>query len=134
MKSKVLETSLELYPDLILDGEDGSVTVVITHDYYASDNDHGRELLLSFINAMLDDTGKMYRFIFVDSSVKLFSSVTDFTFKMSQIASRGASVLLCSESLDYYLADKEELDFAEFVTKETVALEILNSTHTITLG
>lgn len=134
MKSKVLETSLELYPDLILDGEDGSATVIIKHDYYSSDNDHGRELLLSFINSMLDDSGKMYRFIFVDSSVKLFSTEIGFSLKMTQMSSRGSAVLICSESLDYYAIDKDDLDFAEIVSKETIALEILNSSHIINLS
>lgn len=134
MKSKVLETSLELYPDLILDGEDGSVTVVITHDYYSSDNDHGRELLMTFFNIMIDDSAKVYRFIFTDSSVKLFSFDTDFVTKLSQIASQGSSVLVCSESLDYYSIDKEGMDFVDIVSKETVALEILNSAHVLTLN
>ncbi len=134
MRNKALETSLDLYPDIVIDGEDGSVTVLIKHDYYSSDTTHGRDLLLSILNVMFDETNRMYRFIFVDSSVKLFLSDDTLVHKLSTISSQGNSVLICSDSLEYFCIDSDSLGFAEIVSRDIIAFEIVNSNNTIVLS
>ena len=53
------DTEIDLYPDLLLDGAGGSLTVVIHHDYYSSDTEHGRQLLKGFLEVLKDEFNKI---------------------------------------------------------------------------
>ena len=81
-------------------GEDDSqITVLIKHDYYSSDNEHGRTLLDSFLKTFKTEQFSLGSVILIDSGVKLAGSglLSDVIESCS-----ANTVYICTESLEYY--------------------------------
>jgi len=100
MKDNSFDTELDLLTDVALDVSESadSLTVLIKHDYYSSDNDNGRSLLDSFLDGLILASDRIHMIIITDSAVKLFNT----SVKLQTLISSVNSVLVCSESLNYY--------------------------------
>ena len=123
MKSKPV-TSLELYPDIEINHDDGSLTVLIKHDYYSTENDHGRELLSSVLNAILDDTDHYVRIILIDSAVRILSDYPDISCKLKSFYDNGSCVSVCKESLDFYYVDCSDMEFLDILSASSIFAEL----------
>ena len=127
------ETELNLFPDLILDDSNGSLTILIKHNYFSSDNDHGRELLSAFIDILLDEFSKISRIFLIDSGVLLMDPNDPLYKRFSQIIDLKIPVTCCRESIDRYSIDFTKDTNLNILSMHDIALEILNTPHLITL-
>jgi len=83
-----------------LDGNDCSYRrmLLIKHDYYSSDNEHGRFLLNSFLKSLSNGKFSLESIILIDSGVRIADSAI-----MQTLVNSGTvnTVYICSESLEY---------------------------------
>ena len=72
------KSNLELTPapEMTMLEEGGTVTVLIKHDYYSSDSDHGRILLGSFLDSLAERGSDLAKVILIDSAVNLLNDVS----------------------------------------------------------
>ena len=92
----------DIMPELELLDDSGDVTIVIKHDYFGSDNDHGRELFTSFISSIMDEFFHIDRVILIDSGVKCLNEDHALNGTIRSIESFAGSLIACSESLSFY--------------------------------
>ena len=76
MKDNNFNTELDLLTDVALDVSESanSLTVLIKHDYYSSDNDNGRALLDSFLDGLTLSADRIHMIIMTDSAVRLIET------------------------------------------------------------
>ncbi len=85
-----------------IDGNSGDAVLLIKHDYYASNSDHGRELLASILDSITNYMNIKHIYL-IDSGVKLLNSdnpVCDILFRIS--VDNKITVTPCLDSVDYY--------------------------------
>ena len=128
------EKDLELYPEFILDDTGSNMTVIIKHNYYSSDNDHGRDLLSSFLDVIIDEYKKISRIILIDSGVLLFDD-NDKLYRYSQkFIELGIQLILCRESLSFYNVETDRSTGLLILSSHEIALEIMNSPYVTVLS
>ena len=121
-----LETIGYEYDDL------GTVTVVIKHDYYSSDNNHGRILLNSFLNALKDNHGKKYRLIIMDTGVRLLAKSSSGHGLLEVLIRSASECLVCSDSCFACGIDIDDsLSGLLTVSADEIALEIINAANVL---
>lgn len=96
-------TEIEVFNAVELDEHPRELTVLISCDYYSEDSDTGRDLMSSFLEALLSraSTGSLVLFINA-TGVKLLSSAV-----MAELIASAGIVYICSDSLKAYDADCE---------------------------
>ena len=127
------ELTFELEEELEMEGaSDGSrVTLLIRHDYYSSDSEHGRALIKTFLETVLD-TQNVGTILLIDSGVKLLKEGSPCLSVLNEIININVPRVLCSsESLSNYGTACP--DFAEEVSSRAIFLEILESSRLITI-
>ncbi len=111
--------------ELMLEDAGRSETVLIKHDYYSSDSDHGRSLLRAMLNALEGNAG-IIGILIVDSGVKLLSGDNDCSSLIRSLADQlELAPLVCSESLREYGITAplyaKEISSPEFMSEVTRA-------------
>ena len=97
-----LTYELEEEYELSLDNNDSNISLLVKHDYYASDSEHGRELLSAFIRA-LSQTGRLDHIFLVDSGVKILDpGHFAYSSLMDAAGSKETCITVCSDSISYY--------------------------------
>lgn len=127
------DTELDLYPDLLIDGSDGNLTVVIHHDYYSSNTDHGRILLKAFLEVLKDEFSKISRIYLIDSGVCLLDESNYLSDTFAQLLDLDFDVVSCSESMDNFRINSDALN-VRLMSMHDIALELLSSPYLINLG
>ena len=121
----VLEATpvIEVEPEQLEILHGSSLSILIKHDYYASDSEHGRELLGAFFTALHARKADIARVFVVDSGVRLLSENHSLYNEFKELYSDIPVVTVCLESLEEYglaLADLpanfETLDSAGFAS------------------
>lgn len=118
------DTALDLYPELLINDNDGNKIVLIKHDYYSSDDEHGRMLLSAFLDVLADESSKISSIFLIDKGVKLLSS---YSLLLKSIREKGVNLVICRESAELYgimVGDHE------IYSAHEIALELIN-THNI---
>lgn len=100
MKDNNFNTDLDLLTDVALDVSESanSITVLIKHDYYSSDNENGRRLLESFLDGLSLSADRIHLMIITDSAVKLFGSSS----KLQSLVPLVNKVFVCADSASFY--------------------------------
>ncbi|MBR6879850.1 MAG: hypothetical protein IKN14_02060 [Clostridiales bacterium] len=135
IKASDIAEGFELFPEL--ESADGIVsegkTVIIKHDYYSSDSDHGRDLLHSFIRALSQT--KISALILIDSGVRLLSSDDEDTVFFLRRSCEYRIVTACSSSIseygidltddykDIFLLDNDEIAETILSSRDAVIIE-----------
>lgn len=128
------ETELDLYPDLLLDGSDGSLTIVINHDYYSSNTAHGKFLLKSFLEVLKDEFSKISKIFILDSGVSLLSKDNDLNDVFSDLANMDFDIVVCKESISEFGIDASLYPSIRESSIHEIALELLSAPYLISLG
>ncbi|MCR5060764.1 MAG: hypothetical protein K6A80_07015 [Saccharofermentans sp.] len=126
------ELTFELEEELEMErsADGGQVTLLIKHDYFSSDNEHGRALLKSFLGTVLD-TQNVGTIILTDSGVKILADGSPCLAVLNDIININMPrVLCCSDSLSFYGTACP--DFAEAVSSRVIFIEIMESVNLIT--
>ncbi len=91
-------TDLELMTDYTVDDTKKTISVLIKHDYYSSDNDNGRSILEKILNGLLLTSDSINRLIITDTAVKLLESSEI----LNSLLSAVRISLICKDSMDFY--------------------------------
>ena len=100
MKDNNFNTELDLLTDVALDVSESanSLTVLIKHDYYSSDNDNGRALLDSFFDGLTLSADRIHLIIITDSAVRLLESSA----KIQSLIPLVNKTFVCADSASFY--------------------------------
>ena len=100
MKDNSFNTELDLLTDVALDVSESanSLTVLIKHDYYSSDNDNGRALLDSFLDGLTLSSDRIHMIIMTDSAVRLIET----SGKLQSLIPLVNKTFICSDSISFY--------------------------------
>ena len=128
------ETNLNLFPDLILDDSNGNMTIVINHDYYSSDSEHGRELLGAFLDVLADEFSKVSRIFLIDSGVKLLDPSNKLYASFKALDDMEFSIVCCRESIDNYEIDFIKKNNNELISMHEIALELMSVPYLFTIN
>ena len=100
MKDNNFNTELDLLTDVALDVNESanSISVLLKHDYYSTDNDNGRALLDSLLDGLILAADRINMIIITDSAVRLLESSS----KLINLIKLVHLTLVCRDSADYY--------------------------------
>ncbi|MBR2524571.1 MAG: hypothetical protein IKE53_09080 [Clostridiales bacterium] len=117
--------------ELMLDDDSRSVTVLIKHDYYSSDSDHGRSLMKTMLEG-LEGNACISGILIVDSGVKILSGDNDCFSYVKDLADQlELTPLVCSESLEVYGIAAPE--YVKAVTTAEFMSEVIGADHLIVI-
>lgn len=128
------KSNLELTPapEMTILDENGTVTVLIKHDYYSSDSDHGRILLGSFLNSLAERGNDISKVILIDSAVRLLDDVS-FAQKIEKLFSLSKYSYVCEESLTYFGIEYVSHGNIIVCPASDISMEIIDAGHLITI-
>ncbi len=85
--------------------ESASKYVLIKHDFYSSDSDHGREILAGFISRLCDSSYKSIIIYLIDKGTLLLDKSNPLFGDMLQLIQKAETVIADQESIDFYGMD-----------------------------
>ena len=94
-------TLLEVMPAKI-DEDIATKYILIKHDYYSTDSDHGRELLAGFITNLADSSFDSIVVYLIDKGVKLLDEENPLFDKMLRLIEKSEAVIVTAESIEVY--------------------------------
>lgn len=129
------KSNLELTPapEMTLIDESGDLTILIKHDYYSSDTEHGRFLLGSFIDSLSESGEPILKVILVDSAVNLISDPF-FSSRISKLVSLSRYSYVCEDSLEAFDVEFTPAENVIVCPAADISMQILQSAHLITLS
>lgn len=94
-------TLLDVMPEKI---DEGIATkyVLIKHDFYSTDSDHGREFLSGFLTSLADSSYNSIVIYLIDKGVKLLDEENPLYDKMLRLLEKSETVIAAEESFDEY--------------------------------
>ena len=95
-------TEYEVFPEMEVKSGNDAVTVLIKHDYYSTDSDHGRELLAGFITNLADSSFDSIVVYLIDKGVKLLDEENPLFDKMLRLIEKSEAVIATEESIEVY--------------------------------
>ena len=128
------KSNLELTPapEMTMLEESGTLTVLIKHDYYSSDSDHGRILLGSFFDSLAERGSDIAKIILIDSAVRLLDDVS-FAQRIEKLFSLSKYSYVCEESLTYFGIEYVSHGNIIVCPVSDIAMEISDAVNLITL-
>lgn len=128
------KSNLELTPasDMTMLDESSSLTVLLKHDYYASDNDHGRMLLDTFLDTLIESGDQISKVILLDSAVRLLADDI-FSAKLAKIFSLSKYSYICDDSLAYFDIEYTSHDNIIVCSASDISMELMQTGRLITL-
>lgn len=94
-------TLLEVMPAKI-DEDIATKYILIKHDYYSTDSDHGRELLAGFITNLADSSFDSIVVYLIDKGVKLLDEENPLFDKMLRLIEKSEAVIATEDSIEIY--------------------------------
>ena len=128
------KSNLELTPapDMTVLDESGNLTVLIKHDYYSSDNDHGRLLLGSFLDTLTESGDPVNKLILLDTAVRLLEDSILFA-KLLKLIEHSKFTYICDDSLAYFDIEYSSHDNVIVCSASDLSLELLQTDRLIVL-
>ena len=119
-------------PEMTIINENGNITLLIKHDYYSSDSEHGRILLSDFLDSLIECGNKLAKVILIDSAVNLLNDVS-LAQKIEKLFTLSKSAFVCKESLTYFGVEYISHGNIIVCPASDISMEIIDSGHLITL-
>lgn len=100
MKDNNYNTELDLLTDVALDVNESanSISVLLKHDYYSTDNENGKALLNSLLDGLILAADRINMIIITDSAVRLLESSS----KLINLIKLVHLTLVCRDSANFY--------------------------------
>lgn len=126
-------TILDVLPQKI-DEDSSSKYVLIKHDYYSSDSDHGRELLADFIKSLCDASYNSIVVYLIDKGTKLLDENNPLFDNMLCLINKSELVVATKESMDFYGIKSESDNKIVLQSSRSVAEELIYINDLLILG
>lgn len=94
-------TLLDVMPEKIDEGV-ATKFVLIKHDYYSTDSDHGRDILSGFLTSLTDSSYSSIVIYLIDKGVKLLDEENPLYDKMLRLLEKSETAIAAEESFDEY--------------------------------
>lgn len=107
------------------DDDSSSKYILIKHDYYSSDSDHGRELLKSFFKAINNSRFNNLIIYLVDKGTLLLDKSNTLYDSFCDLISRSEMIIADNESLDFYGVEPDPDSGIVKQSADSIAEEIL---------
>lgn len=125
VKAKSDSTVLEILPQKE-ENESSAKTVLIKHDYYSSDSDHGRDLLRALLRALYKSQINKLVIYLIDSGTLLLDKENALFKTFQPLIAKSEMVIVADESLLFYGVDAD-ID-SNILTQplDSIAYDIIN--------
>lgn len=125
VKAKSDSTILEILPQKE-ENESSAKTVLIKHDYYSSDSDHGRDLLRALLRALYKSQINKLVIYLIDSGTLLLDKENALFKTFQPLIAKSEMVIVADESLLFYGIDAD-ID-SNILTQplDSIAYDIIN--------
>ena len=122
---------LEVLPEKTDEGN-STKYVLIKHDYYSTDSDHGRDILSNFLTSLINSSDSIVIYL-IDKGVKLLDSDNPLNSKMHRLIEKSESVIVSEDSIIQY--DINFSDDAKVVQESLLSItaDIVFLDHLLTL-
>ena len=95
---------LEVLPEKT-DEDNSTKYVLIKHDYYSTDSEHGREILSGFLTSLINSSYNSIVIYLIDKGVKLLDESDPLNSKMNRLIEKSESVIAAEDSIIRYNVD-----------------------------
>ena len=128
------KSNLELTPapEMTMLDESGNLSVLIKHDYYSSDNDHGRMLLASFLDTLAESGDSISKIILIDSAVRLLEDGSCGE-KLAKLFALSKYSYICDDSLAYFDIEYSSHDNIIVCPASDISMELIQTGRLVTL-
>lgn len=92
---------LEVLPEKT-DEDNSTKYVLIKHDYYSTDSEHGREILSGFLTSLINSSYNSIVIYLIDKGVKLLDESAPLYNKMNRLIEKSESVIASEDSIILY--------------------------------
>ena len=92
---------LEVLPEKT-DDDNSTKYVLIKHDYYSTDSEHGREILSGFLTSLINSSYNSIVIYLIDKGVKLLDESDPLYNKMNRLIEKSESVIAAEDSIILY--------------------------------
>ena len=92
---------LEVLPEKT-DEDNSTKYVLIKHDYYSTDSEHGREILSGFLTSLINSSYNSIVIYLIDKGVKLLDESDPLYNKMNRLIEKSESVIAAEDSIILY--------------------------------
>ncbi len=92
---------LEVLPEKT-DEDNSTKYVLIKHDYYSTDSEHGREILSGFLTSLINSSYNSLVIYLIDKGVKLLDESDPLNNKMNRLIEKSESVIAAEDSIILY--------------------------------
>ena len=92
---------LEVLPEKT-DEDNSTKYVLIKHDYYSTDSEHGREILSGFLTSLINSSYNSIVIYLIDKGVKLLDESDPLNSKMNRLIEKSESVIAAEDSIILY--------------------------------
>lgn len=92
---------LEVLPEKT-DEDNSTKYVLIKHDYYSTDSEHGREILSGFLTSLINSSYNSIVIYLIDKGVKLLDESDPLNSKMNRLIEKSDSVIAAEDSIILY--------------------------------
>ena len=136
------KSNLELTPapEITVIDENGMLSVLIKHDYYSSDTDHGRKILSAFLDSLAEcgntieitERNDHSKIILIDSAVKLLD-IDELAYRLEKLFGLSRYSYICEESLAFYEVEYTAHDNVVICSASDISMELMQTGNLITL-
>lgn len=84
------------------DEETSTKYVLIKHDFYSSDSDHGRELLSGFLDGLSESSFSSVIVYLIDKGTKLLDETNPLHDSMLRLIEKSEMVIAAADSISFY--------------------------------
>lgn len=90
------------FPELDIDEFDSGISILIRHDYFSSDNEHGQQLLKTLLMQYIASKKRITNLFIVDTGVLLLNTEHVCNNIFNSLISHSEEIYVCRDSIDFY--------------------------------
>ena len=117
-------TILEVLQEKSAD-DNSSKYVLIKHDYYSADSDHGRDMLSCFLDGLCGSSCKTLTVYLVDKGTLLLDNSNPHFEKMKRLSDKAEMIIAENESIIVYGVDVNENPKIEIHSMRSIAEDLI---------
>jgi len=120
-----LDIEYQPYAELEISNSSSNLAVLIKHDYYSSNTEHGKTLLAQYLSTLIESSKSISAVYLIDSGVKLLSSSNPLRDDILLLAEHfNCPIIICNDSIDEYCIDYFDSPMCETLSASSFFYEL----------